>query len=316
MISAVDKHKKKSIKNYNLQLKYSQHFIGFLINNRLLDWIVAEGRTIHFLGDIYGLGQEILQKLILSQALTSVVKEHYQSVTTKLSTELTFVDNIPHIFEECSISKQDVILYFDFNNTEFDPASLLKYSCHSIVISNNTNVLNVGPCEAKLIVIHDMIHYTNLGEHNITLDKLYEKCLDNRAGGAINMNEKHWWVSQQDVASSVISLVGDVTDLPLIMHLSGRRGWTLEETYQQLQMLYDRTIAGLTGHFDAQHLESRPVIGQLPQPVNKIEQSTRPDLSALDATLQAIDGQRWRPLVPLRTSLMHYLASKGLSQSV
>ena len=129
-------------------------------------------------------------------------------------------------------------------------------------------------------------------------------------------DSKHWWVSQQDVAAGLARLLSDVTILPPISHLCGRRGWTKQETYQQLLLLYQRTMAGSSGNFETIHLEQKPVISPVLEDISQINKSSRPDLSIINEALREIDGDGWRPLTPLRTSLMQYLATKDFDQSV
>ena len=87
-------------------------------------------------------------------------------------------------------------------------------------------------------------------------------------------------------------------------------------SYQQLLLLYQRTIAGSSGNFEATHLEQKPVINPVLEDISQINKSSRPDLSIINEALREIDGDGWRPLTPLRTSLMQYLATKDFDYSV
>ena len=166
-----------------------------------------------------------------------------------------------------------------------------------------------------MIIISDMIHYTDEYNLNNKLDWLYSCCVSGKPIES-EVDKKYWWVSQQDVASCLYRLIARPESIPEFLHICGRRGWLITETFDQLKLLFERTIAGATGQFNPTSLEHKPVITQSLTKVDDVIKSSRPDLSLLDDTLRIIDGQRWRPMVPLRTSLMHYLAMKDISHSV
>ena len=128
---------------------------------------------------------------------------------------------------------------------------------------------------------------------------------------------EYWWVSDIDVADALVRILLSSEPFPKQIKISGRRSWSEEQTLEELSLLYRRTIAGRTGRFNVEHLTAAPtptievqslmVSPQLPLGVEQNARE-RPDLSPLHDLLYRIDGDGWRPLVPIRTALMHALA--------
>ena len=129
--------------------------------------------------------------------------------------------------------------------------------------------------------------------------------------------QEHWWVGEVDVADALVRLLISEQPFPETCKMSGRRGWGEDQTLEEFQMLYRRTTAGQTGSFGIEELTAAPtpkielqplmVTNSLPLSVEANRQQ-RPDLSAIHDALHAADGDGWRPLVPVRTALMHCLA--------
>jgi hypothetical protein len=138
------------------------------------------------------------------------------------------------------------------------------------------------------------------------------------SGSAVTgQSTQYWWVSDIDVADALVRILLSSEPFPRQMKMSGRRSWSEEQTLEELSLLYNRTIAGRTGRFNVEHLTAAPtptievqslmVSPQLPLGVEENARQ-RPDLSPLHDLLYRIDGDGWRPLVPIRTALMHALA--------
>ena len=276
---------------------------------------MAKGVTVHFLGELNGLAEELLLKLVLNNERCSIDKQSHAWMTSRISTELEFVDFAPVVFNVSRVKSNDITLLFDFKSNGLVNNPLNRLKGTKIVITNSETTQFISNGDYKMINISDMIHYTDEYSLNNKLDWLYSCCLSGKPIESV-VDEKYWWVSQQDVASCLHRLIGSPEIIPAFLNICGRRGWLISETFDQLKLLFERTIAGATGQFNPTSLEHKPVITQTLTKVNDVINSSRPDLSPLDDTLQAIDGQRWRPIVPLRTSLMHYLAMKDISHSV
>jgi len=140
-----------------------------------------------------------------------------------------------------------------------------------------------------------------------------------RSSGTVTANEslQYWWVSDIDVADALVRILLSDEPFSSEMKISGRRSWSEEQTLEELSLLYNRTVAGRTGRFSVEHLTAAPtpsievqsliVQPNLPMDVDENARK-RPDLSPLHNLLHRIDGDGWRPLVPIRTALMHSLA--------
>lgn len=130
--------------------------------------------------------------------------------------------------------------------------------------------------------------------------------------------EAYWWISEIDVADALIRIVVSSEAFPDSVKISGRRKWSSEQTFEELSLLFNRTQAGLTGQFGVEHLTSAPtpyieveklmITDEKPMSVEE-NAHIRPDLSDIHDVLVRIDGDGWRPLVPIRTALMHHIAA-------
>ncbi|HII45690.1 MAG TPA: hypothetical protein HA327_06590 [Candidatus Poseidoniaceae archaeon] len=277
---------------------------------------MTQEKVVHFLGEIIGLGEETLTRVLLNHNNCTIPKKYFHSSIEKLSASLEFVKHRPQIHTESSVAKHDVVVFFHFGDGGIDTSLLVSYPCFVILVSDNPSV--IGPLDEsiKLLHIHDMIHYVANKQYNTKLDDLLELCLKGHPLDIDSQSNLHWWVSQQDVAACLIRLIHNAEKLPQISDLCGRRGWSSKETLEQLQLLYQRTLAGASGKFNPEHLVVKPVVTKILQGSELNIRSSRPDLSVIDDVLLAADGQRWRPLITLRTSLMHYLATKDLHHNV
>ena len=274
---------------------------------------MSKPRMVHFLGDLPGLGEELIHKLVCNNVVCSIVKEWYNPIITNIATELEIFNATPLLFDSNNINSNDVLLYFALNDDKLDLVQISNFSCNVILIVSEEIYADNEQICLKIIRIHDMIAYSSIADLDNNLDELLQHCQSNTSVDFTLSSKKHWWVSQQDVAMGLVRLIDNVSLLPAKLDLCGRRGWTESETFQQLELLYKRTMAASSGQFQTDHLEPKPVIEATLAKASEITPSTRPDLSAINEALQQVDGEGWRPLIPLRTSLMHYLATKDLA---
>ena len=130
----------------------------------------------------------------------------------------------------------------------------------------------------------------------------------------VDQTPRHWCDSN-DVVPAIIDLVkGDPE--AATYNLAGRRTWTLEATWQEFDTLYQRTIAGETGHFESEHLKAKgiPSVGAVAISDDDMRPQ-RPNLSTTHAYLISQSGEGWRPTTPLRRSLMFVIANMVEAQS-
>jgi hypothetical protein len=119
-----------------------------------------------------------------------------------------------------------------------------------------------------------------------------------------------WWVAELDIADAISRLMLSNHSSPKEVNFAGRRSWKSNQVFEELQILYKRTIAGQSGSFTTEHLTSpsTPEIELLPGEMSV--HNKRPSLNTLHDSLILADGEGWRPMTPLRTSLMHFLIGK------
>jgi hypothetical protein len=136
-----------------------------------------------------------------------------------------------------------------------------------------------------------------------------------RAGTQPNLHEQRFhWCDLNDVTSAVSDLLQQPCE-DGEYHVSGRRAWTMDETWQEFDALVQRTIAGKTGKFGTEHLESRgvPVVEAVALRGGETARA-RPDLGPLHDALTKANGEGWRPRTPLRQSLMMVIAQLSETQ--
>ncbi len=283
----------------------------------LISTTMSKPRVVHFLGELPGLGEELLHKLVCNNISCSIVENWYDDLVSNMSTELEIFTEKPFLFDVNLLNSNDVLLYFALNEQGIDFDLLSATECKVLLLVNGENSVDVERENLKLIYVHDLIFYSTIShESNLALDELLKHCISDTGDFDLQSDKKYWWVSQQDVAACLVRIIDNLELLSSRTDICGRRGWTESETFQQLELLYNRTMAGSSGQFQTNHLEPKPVIEATLAKASEITPSTRPDLSAINEALQQVDGEGWRPLIPLRTSLMHYLATKDLDYRV
>jgi hypothetical protein len=274
---------------------------------------MSKPRLVHFLGELPGIGEDLIHKLVCNNIRCSIVDIWFEILMSKMSTELEIFTERPLLFNPDLVHSNDLLFYFALHEHTVDIDALAGIGCDVILLLDGNSRIDVHGTKLNLIYIHDLISFSEVESlANKNLDELFDLCISNARDFNLPSDNKHWWVSQQDVATGLVRLINHTSPLPQLMHICGRRGWTNQETFAQLELLYNRTIAGSSGEFQTSHLELKPVIHPTVAKVSQITSSTRPDLSIINEVLLDIDGEDWRPLIPLRTSLMHYLATKKL----
>ena len=129
-------------------------------------------------------------------------------------------------------------------------------------------------------------------------------------GGAIgepNQDNPRHWVHVRDATDALaILILSDSNTASGIVNLCGRRAWSRESVITELSLLWGRftdalqhthTVSSLTGDQSLVSPDDTQV--------------ARPDLGPLHEALLRSGGDGWRPLVPMRVSLMEVLAHRG-----
>ena len=122
----------------------------------------------------------------------------------------------------------------------------------------------------------------------------------------LDTEEVYYWVHIRDAVEAIISLLlsNVFNDIKGHLHLCGRRAWSNDSVFEELEMLWSR----YTNSINYSHtIES---LSKIPNPVkeNRGYLRERPDLNLLNKELLRAGGDGWHPLTPLRTGLMELLA--------
>ncbi len=178
--------------------------------------------------------------------------------------------------------------------------------------------------QSRLIRLVEGHHEANPNEDEITvhlhdvlppargsdLEAMFRRWMKaGRAGSLPDLNQQHFhWCDLSDVTAAVSDLLQHPCE-DGTYHMSGRRAWTMDETWQEFDALIQRTVAGQTGKFGTEHLEARGVPVVEPIPIRDGQNKrVRPDLGPLHVALTDANGEGWRPRTPLRQSLMMVIA--------
>ena len=270
-------------------------------------------KRLHILGNIEGLGLNLALKAIHSGMAISVPADSCAHLMEHHGLEIEHLASDIYEFQSSDLDEIDVVVFIT-NDIEVAKGELstLNPPCTSIMLTYSEYHTGDYLAEpSSLIVIHDMIPSTQSTYYDSNiLEEMMSAIIEGEDLNSNMLEELRWWVSEGDVVAGMCRLLLHPESLPPVIHLCGRREWSLGDTYQQLRLLYSRTVAGSSGDFELQHLRPNSVISQGAIPVSQVRESSRPDLSALHGALLDSDGEGWRPLTPLRTSLMQYLASR------
>jgi hypothetical protein len=130
------------------------------------------------------------------------------------------------------------------------------------------------------------------------------------AKGGTAASKGGYWCSLHDVASAICRVLPFLRATEGVFNISGRRYWTGKETRLEFMPLVERAKAGKTGAFGLNHLTASHTI-----PIDAVEvhheaaAPARPELGAFHRFLEQHTGEGWRPIMPLRQSLMLLLAA-------
>ena len=269
--------------------------------------------TIHLTGELEGLGDDFVTKLIHDEFNVTIQQDQLARMTNKLELELAHLSAGLKVAKLADISPNDIVIHFSPNHETSDLFVKIADLCSSIMV---TNGLNSQPKNLEfvdtIIDVIDLIPSANCQHfQSNNLDQMLQLCYTKRAGEfQSDLPARYWWLSQQDAVTGLVGIV-KCSSLPKgVVPMCGRREWSLSDTFDQLSMLYQRTLAGASGQFSLNHLQPSPVIGAGVQKVTDVIVGKRPDLSNLHEVMLELNEEGWRPLVPLRTSLMYYLAAK------
>ena len=168
--------------------------------------------------------------------------------------------------------------------------------------------------DGTVLVVHDMLPPPSNSEEAVMFDQWARACQSNTAPTLTD--RRRYWCSVSDVASAMIRSLPHLNG-KITYHIAGRRGWTLAETFAEFSKLARRTLAGASGAFRREHLlpDSGPAVQPTPVAEHDSQEGVRPDIASFHRFLEDATGEGWRPIMPLRQTLMLVLAGMDGTQA-
>jgi hypothetical protein len=275
---------------------------------------MMETASVHLRGQLDSLGRSIIQRLLRDNVNIIVREGSHKLLNEFFSTELEFSKSqiLSSLSNPISPGHRVILLGFDNYTASSDNSDVgigIDGAEVILVTPGGTDIeydLSEVDCH---FIIYDMIPSESSPTWgNLHLDGMIDSLMDD--GDYESTGYTGWWVAEQDVADAISRMMLSKHPSPNVVNFSGRRSWEMDQIFDELQMLYSRTIAGQSGSFTTEHLvsPSTPVIELV-----SFEQSVqheRPDLKPLHESLILADGDGWRSMTPIRTALMHFLIGK------
>mgnify|MGYP001169062641 FL=1 len=160
--------------------------------------------------------------------------------------------------------------------------------------------------EAGLIVrVHDLLVPEGAEDWGSQTIHEWADWVMDGAKGEPSSDEPRHWVHVRDATDALaILILSDHKSLGTI-DMCGRRAWSRESIITEMSLLWGRFTDSL------QHTHTISSLTGSPSPVSSNNTPVvRPDLGPLHDMLLRAGGDGWRPLVPLRVSLMEVLAHR------
>ena len=276
---------------------------------------MMEKACVHIRGQLGSLGHSIIQRLLREDLDIIVQEDNLKTLKKLFSTELEFSKSNISSCQDNSIVAGNRVLLLGFDNyraSNDDPQLGIGIDGAEVILVTPSNVLvEVDSSEVDChFLIHDMIPSESSSHpwENPSLDDMIESLVE---GEDFDITaDIGWWVAEVDVADAISRLLLSSHPNPSQVNIAGRRSWDVEQVFEELEMLYNRTIAGQSGDFTTKHLSSPSTPNIELISVEQSRQNIRPDLKALHESLVLADGDGWRPMTPIRTGLMHFLIGK------
>ena len=275
---------------------------------------MMERACVHIRGELGSLGHSVIQRLLRDELDIIVQEENHQYLNKLFSTELEFSKSNISSCQENPIVAGNRVLLLGFDNytaSYDDPQVGIGVDGVEVILvtpSNNMVEIDAGEVDSHFL-IHDMIpSKSSQPWENQLLDSMIESLVEGKDFDITA--DIGWWVAEVDVADAISRLILSEHPNHLEVNIAGRRSWDAGQVFEELEMLYNRTIAGQSGDFTTKHLSSPSTPNIELVTVEQSKQNIRPDLKPLHESLVLADGDGWRPMTPIRTSLMHFLIGK------
>ena len=254
----------------------------------------------HFANPDHSLSRAIIERGIPQGICFAVEEEAYSSTKESLITVLELFPNaLTHTMMPQAESERLVMIHYD-TSTKDDTEH------QNIVIAFDDDIANHQPEDIN-ISIWNMLSIRPSDGIEGTMNDWFERA---RSGKEMPPTQNgHYWCSAQDLAEALLRAFEFMTPGIEPYTISGRRYWQPEDTWTEVKLLADRTLAGQSGEFELKHLlnDGGPAVEVEVLDGQNLRRQ-RPSITRFHELLETHTGDGWNPRTPLRQSLMLLLA--------
>ncbi len=257
--------------------------------------------VVHLRGSDSCLGRSLISRLIRADVKIVIPDVDYQWVEQMFSTELKYSNSQLFKSEATAIAQGHRMILLGLGPYLSDTEQ------SSIGVDGSETIL-ITPGFEK--IDSHMIPTACDDSWCCPVIENWYNAITNNQTIASDSRPRHWWVSEMDIADSIVRILVSDQPFPSNANISGRRAWSDDQTVEEMKLLFSRTMAGKSGTFSAQHLTTPPSPIIEVEAISKVDDNEhpRPDLESIHQVLVACDGDGWRPLMPIRSALMMFLA--------
>ena len=282
-----------------------------------LDKDMRKAPVIHLRGVDSSIGQSFVERILRTDAHLVVPKKNHQKISLHYASELEYGEGEIHSSDEVPLSRGHRLILIGLGPFDEESDGDTGFEVDGLEVILMTPAHYDFEVDTEWLDCHVMVHdVLPRTPDPIWCSKLLEEWVNQLRSNIAPLPKgdvRHWWVSDIDVADAFVRILMSDEPFPSELKVSGRRAWEQSQTLEELSLLFARTMAGRTGDFGIEHLTAAPTptieVKTLTAPSTEpmsIEENAqlRPDLSPLHDLLFRVDGDGWRPLVPIRTALM------------
>jgi hypothetical protein len=269
--------------------------------------------VVHLRGSDSCLGRSLISRLIRADVKIVIPDVDYQWAEQMFSTELKYSNSQLFKSEATAIAQGHRVILLGLGPylSDDEQSSIGVDGSETILITPGFEKIDVDTSEidSHLIISHMIPTACDDSWCCPVIENWYNAMTNNQTITS-DSRPRHWWVSEMDVADSIVRILVSDQPFPSNANISGRRAWSDKQTVEEMKLLFSRTMAGKSGTFSAQHLTTPPSPIIEVEAISKINENEhpRPDLESIHQVLVACDGDGWRPLMPIRSALMMFLA--------
>lgn len=283
---------------------------------------MATRPVVHLRGSMSSLMHALVERLMRTDSEVIVDEPLFRELSVKRSSDLEYsqMDLVCRSEKPFAPGHRMLMLGLGPFDSPSDGSSGLDVDgAELILVTPSGSFTNLAPEYVDAHVdVHDMIPMHGGGGW---MPPVLADWFSNLACQEVSLPSaalNHWWVGEIDVADALVRLLLSDHPFPVSSKMAGRRAWLDTQTYEECHMLHRRTVAGQSGAFGVEELTSAPtptielqslMVSDTPPLTIEENRQERPDLCAIHDALHAADGDGWRPLIPVRTALMHCLAT-------